>query len=131
MRQATLLLAMALVVVATAVIVHGEGPPLAFRLGERPDRELRVNVREFKLRNQTKTSNERRSPRTRLSRKWSMTPADSRAGAKLDDLTAAVARSERFEDLRENVRASWKLKPESYLDLKAATDTPERPVPCT
>ena len=45
---------------------------------------------------------------------------------RLDDLTTAVARSSRFEDLRENLRSSWKLKPESYLDLKAATDTPER-----
>ena len=38
----------------------------------------------------------------------------------------AVARSSRFEDLPETVRTAWKLKPESYLDLKAATDTPER-----
>ena len=43
------------------MVVHGSGPPFTFRMGERPERELRVNVREFKLRNQTKTSNERQA----------------------------------------------------------------------
>jgi putative nucleotidyltransferase with HDIG domain len=45
---------------------------------------------------------------------------------RLDDLTTAIAKSSRYEDLHGNVRTTWKLKPESYLDLKAATDTPER-----
>ena len=48
-------------VLACAAIVHGSGPPFSFRLGERPDREIRVNVKEFKVRNQTKTSNERQA----------------------------------------------------------------------
>ena len=52
---------MAFAVVATAMIVHGPGPPLTLRLGERPERELRVNVREFKLRNQSKTSKDRQA----------------------------------------------------------------------
>src|ERR1700689_730737 len=46
---------------ATAAIVHGSGPPFTYRIGERPDRELRVNVAEFHIRNQTKTSNERQA----------------------------------------------------------------------
>ena len=46
--------------------------------------------------------------------------------ARLEDLTAAVAKSARLEDLHENVRSAWKLTAESYLDFKAATDTPER-----
>ena len=33
--------------VATAAIVHGSGPPFTYRLGQRPDREIRVNVKEF------------------------------------------------------------------------------------
>ena len=45
---------------------------------------------------------------------------------RLDDLTVTVAKSARFEDVPETVRATWKLKPETYLDIKAATDTPQR-----
>ena len=103
------------------------GPPFTFRMGERPARELRVNVSEFKLRNQTKTSNERQAAADQVAPEMVNDPGPIRELAeKLDDLTTAVARSTRFEDLRESLRSSWKLKPESYLDLKAATDTPER-----
>src|SRR5580704_18597990 len=59
--RATLLALVAVSVVATAAIVHGPGPPFTYRIGERPSRELRVNVKEFKLRNQTKSSNERQA----------------------------------------------------------------------
>ena len=59
--RATLLALVAVSVVATAAIVHGSGAPFTYRIGQRPDRELRVNVKEFKLRNQTKTSNERQA----------------------------------------------------------------------
>src|SRR5262249_14668903 len=46
--------------------------------------------------------------------------------ARLDDLSVTVAKSARFEDLRDTLRAAWRLRPENFLDLKAATDTPER-----
>jgi putative nucleotidyltransferase with HDIG domain len=125
--RAGLIALVALAVVVTAMIVHGQGPPFTFRMGERPERELRVNVREFKLRNQTKTSNERQVAADLVAPEMVNDPGPIRELVeKLDDLTTAVARSARFEDLRENLRTAWKLKPESYLDLKAATDTPER-----
>ena len=44
----------------------------------------------------------------------------------LEHLTIVVAKSARLEGLHENLRSVWKLTPENYLDLKAATDTPER-----
>ena len=44
-----------------AALVHGPGPPFTYRIGQRPDRQLRVNVKEFRIRNQTKTSNERQA----------------------------------------------------------------------
>ena len=122
-----LVLGMASAVVMTAVIVHWSGPPFTFRLGERPARELRVNVSQFELRNQTKTSNARQAAADQVAPEMVNDPAPIRELAEeLDDLTTAVARSSRFEDLRQGLRSSWKLKPESYLDLKAATDTPER-----
>jgi putative nucleotidyltransferase with HDIG domain len=114
-------------VVTTAAIVHGTGPPFTYRIGERPQREIRVNVPEFKRRNQTRTSNERQAAAESVSPLLVNDPGPIRALAeRLEDLTAVVAKSARFEDLRENTRAAWKLTPESYLDVKMATDTPER-----
>jgi putative nucleotidyltransferase with HDIG domain len=125
--RAALLALVAVSVVASAAIVHGTGPPFTYRLGERPQREIRVNVNEFKLRNQTKTSNERQAAADQVSPALINDPAPIRELAeRLDDLTTAVAKSRRFEDLHGNIRSAWKLKPENYLDLKAATDTPER-----
>jgi putative nucleotidyltransferase with HDIG domain len=113
--------------VATAVIVHGSGPPFTYRLGQRPDREVRVNVKEFHLRNQTKTSNERQAAADKVPPSMVNDPAPIKDLAdRLDDLTVTIAKATRLEDLPEPVRETWKLKPETFLDIKAATDTPVR-----
>ncbi len=125
--QAALIGLVSVSIIVSAAIVHGSGPPFAHRLGERPDRQLRVKVKEFKIRNQTKTSNERQAAADQVPPVMINDPAPLRDLAeRLEDLTAAIAKSSRFEGLREDLRDSWRLKPESYLDLKAATDTPER-----
>src|SRR5947209_6891804 len=49
----------AVAVLLTAAVVHGSGPPFTYRIGQRPDRELRVKVPEFKRLNQKKTNAER------------------------------------------------------------------------
>ena len=114
-------------VVVCAAIVHGSGPPFSFRLGERPDREIRVNVKEFRIRNQTKTSNERQAAADKVPPSMANDPAPIKDLAdRLDDLTVTIAKSGRFEDVPEPVRSAWKLKPETYLDIKAATATPQR-----
>jgi len=114
-------------VVACAAIVHGSGPPFSFRLGERPDREIRVNVKEFKVRNQTKTSKERQAVVDKVPPSMVNDPAPIKDLAdRLDDLTVTIAKSGRFEDVPQTLRGAWKLKPETYLDIKAATDTPQR-----
>jgi putative nucleotidyltransferase with HDIG domain len=114
-------------VVATAAIAHGSGPPFTFRIGQCPSRELRVQVKRFKLRNQTKTSNERQAAADQVPPELINDPGPIRElSERLDDLTTAIAKSTRFEDLRDNVKTAWKLTSERYLDLKAATDTPER-----
>ena len=49
-RQRDRLIRLAVVgvaVLAGAAIVHGSGPPFIYRLGQRPDREVRVYVKEF------------------------------------------------------------------------------------
>jgi putative nucleotidyltransferase with HDIG domain len=120
----------ALVVVSMlvcAALVHGSGPPFTYRIGQRPDRQLRVKVNEFRIRNQTKTSNERQAAADQVPPSLINDPGPIQELAeKLDDLTIVVAKSARLEGLHENVRSVWKLTRENYLDLKAATDTPER-----
>ena len=129
-RQRARLVAISVVttaVVICAAIVHGSGPPFSFRLGERPDREIRVNVKEFKVRNQTKTSNQRQAAADKVPPTMVNDPAPIKDLAdRLDDLTVTIAKSSRFEDVTETVRTAWKLKPETYLDIKSATDTPQR-----
>jgi putative nucleotidyltransferase with HDIG domain len=125
--QAVLITLLAFSVLIATALVHGSGPPFAYRLGDQPDREIRVKVKEFKIRNQTKTSNERQAAADLVWPVLENNPAPIRELAeRVDDLTTAIAKSNRFEDLRDNLRTSWRLKPETYLDLKAATDTPER-----
>lgn len=129
-RQRARLLGLSVVaaaVVMVAAIVHGSGPPLVYRLGQRPDREIRVKVKEFKIRNQTKTSNERQAAADKVPPSMVNDPAPIKDLAdRLDDLTVTIAKTHRFEEVPEPLRASWKLKPETYLDIKAATDTQER-----
>src|SRR3954471_10223750 len=43
-------------VLVTAAIVHGSGTPFSYRLGQRPAREVRVNVPSFQRRNLSKTN---------------------------------------------------------------------------
>ena len=120
-------LAIGLAVALAAAVVHGSGPPFPYRLYERSDREIRVNVPEFKIRNQTQTSNARQAAADKVPPFMVNDPAPIKDLAdRLDDLTVSIAGSKRFEDVPETVRSSWKLKPESYLDIKAATETPER-----
>ena len=94
--RAALLGLVAASLVATAVIVHGSGPPFTYRIGERPDRELRVNVAEFHIRNQTKTSNERQAAADQVAPVMINDPAPIRElSDRLDDLTATIAKTAR------------------------------------
>jgi len=117
----------ALTVLVTSAIVHGSGPAFSYRLGQRPEREIRVKVKEFRIRNQTKTSNERQAAADQVPLVMINDPAPIRDLAeRLDDLTVTIAKSPRFEDVDESLVSTWKLKAEAYLDIKAATDTPQR-----
>ncbi len=127
-RERAMLLAIVVLSLAVCTaIVHGPGPPFTYRIGQRPNRELRVSVAEFKVRNQTKTSNERQAAADQVPPQLVNDPGPIRdLLGRLEDLTSTIAKTRRFEDLPENLRVSWKLSPGAFLDLKAATDTPER-----
>ena len=114
-------------VLVTAAIVHGPGPPFTFRLGERPTRDVHVNVPEFRRLNQKKSNAERQEKVDKVPTSMVNNDAPIRALAeRLDDLIVTVAKSPKFDALPESLRASWKLTPATFDELKAATDTPER-----
>ncbi len=127
-RERAILLAILLLTVAIcAAIVHGPGPPFTYRLGQRPAREIRVNVPEFKIRNQTKTSNERQAAADQVPPQLQNDPGSILdLKTRLEDLITTIGKTRKFEELPENLRISWKLTAEQFLDLKTATDTPER-----
>jgi len=117
----------ALAVIATAAVVHGSGPPFTFRIGQRPSREVRVNVPEFKRLNQKKTNTERQAEVDQVPPSMVNDPAPIQDLAeRLDDLLVAIAKAPTLESLPENLRTSWRLRNETFEELKAATDTPER-----
>ena len=129
-RQRDRLARLALVaaaVVLTAAIVHGSGPPFTFQLGQRLTREVRVNVPEFKRVNQKKTNAERQVVVDQIAPSMVNDTAPIRdLSERLDDLIVSLAKSSAFEAFPENIRATWKITPEIFDELKAATDTPER-----
>lgn len=118
---------LALAVLVTSAIVHGYGPPFTHRLGEVIDRDIHVNVPEFKRINQKKTNTEQQEQVDRISPSMVNDPAPLRnLAGRLDDLVVAISKSASFQELPESLRSSWKLDAEAYEELKAATDTPER-----
>ena len=43
---------------------------------------------------------------------------------RLDDLTVAIAKADRFEDVHDAVRSNWKLRPEVFAAIKSAVAAP-------
>ncbi len=114
-------------VLATAAIVHGPGPFFPFREGQRPAREIRVNVDQFQLRNITRTQSERQARADQVPPAMVNDPAPIRELAEsLDDLVGAIAKASTFDVLPETFRSQWKLSPALYDDIREASDTPER-----
>jgi putative nucleotidyltransferase with HDIG domain len=125
--QVWLMVLIAVSALVSTALVHGSGPSFIYRLGQSPDRELRVNVKEFRIRNPTKTNNERQAAADQVHPRMINDPTlINELADRLQDLMTTIAKTPRFEDLRPDVRTNWGLKPDSFLDLKAATDTPER-----
>jgi putative nucleotidyltransferase with HDIG domain len=114
-------------VLLTAAIVHGSGPPFTSRLGQRPSREMRVNVPSFQRRNLSKTNMLRQAAADKIPPFMANDPAPIRDLAdRLDDLVEAVAKAPNLEALPESLRTTWKLTPAIFDDLREAADTPER-----
>ncbi len=114
-------------VLATAAIVHGSGPRSPS--GSASDRPVRSGST---CRSSNGSTRRRRTPNarprsTRFPPRWSIDPAPLRdLSERLDDLTVAIAKAPSLDALPENLRATWRLRNETFEELKAATDTPER-----
>jgi putative nucleotidyltransferase with HDIG domain len=117
----------AVAVLVTAAIVHGSGSPFPFRLGQRPSRELRVNVPEFHRLNQKKTNAARQMVVDQVATSMINDPAPIRdLAGRLGELIVAVAEAPKLDALPEGLRNAWKLDQATFDELKAATDTPAR-----
>jgi len=116
-----------LAVVATAAIVHGPGPFFTFRLGQRPDREVRVNVDQFQRRNMIRTNTERQAKADQVPPAMVNDPSPIEDLAdRLDDLVTVVARASTIDAVPDSTRGQWRLTPALYDDIREASDTPER-----
>ena len=116
-----------LAVLATAAIVHGPGPFFNFRLGQRPDREVRVAVDQFHRRNMTREGIERQAKADQVPPAMVNDPSPIEGLAdRLDDLVVTVARSTSFDAVPESLRGQWKLTRPLFDDIREASDTPER-----
>jgi putative nucleotidyltransferase with HDIG domain len=114
-------------VVATAAIVHGNGPPFTFRLGQRLSRPILVSVEEFRRRDPIKTNAERRSRAEAVDPLLTNDPRPiEELSEQLVDLVTAVGRVNRPELLDETLSTRWDLDEATFLDIRAAADSPER-----
>jgi putative nucleotidyltransferase with HDIG domain len=122
--RAILFLLVSIAVLVCAAIVHGTGPPFTYRIGQRPERDLRVKVSEFKTLSQTKTANARQAAADLVPPVLINDAAPLRElRARLDDLATKIAGTDRFEELRPEFVVAWKLSPESFHELKSAIDS--------
>jgi cyclic-di-AMP phosphodiesterase PgpH len=117
----------AVAILATAAIVHGSGPPFSYRLGQRPTRELRVNVPEFHRKNAVKTAALRQKAADEVAARMTNDPAPLlELRAQLIDLAEAVAIANNLAELPKTQRDAWKLTPSAFDELRTAVDSPER-----
>jgi putative nucleotidyltransferase with HDIG domain len=125
-RASKLLLVLATIVTSVA-LVYGTGPPFTFRLGERPSRPVLSNVASFHRRDPQKTNAERRARAEAVAPLLTNDPAPlHELQEQLDDLVDAVARVHDVHDLPARLVRVWNLGEATFLDLRAATDSPER-----
>jgi putative nucleotidyltransferase with HDIG domain len=114
-------------ILATAALVHGNGPPFTFRIGQQPARPILVNVESFKRRDPVRTNVERRAKAEAVTPLLTNDPASIEGlQDELIDLVDAVSKVRDRALLDESITSRWDLKESAFLDIHAAGDTPER-----
>jgi putative nucleotidyltransferase with HDIG domain len=121
------LFVVAVAVVAVSALVYGSGPPLSYRLGQRPKRDIRVNVPEFQWPDPIKTTSKRQAEADRVPPSMINDPTPLKNLAeRLDDLIEAVPQARSPEALPEDIRAYFAVSPALFADLASATSTPDK-----
>jgi putative nucleotidyltransferase with HDIG domain len=116
-----------LAVVITAALIYGPGPPFTFRLGQRPDRDVRVNVPEFLWLDPIRTTTQRQAAADAVPPSMVNEPAPLKDLAeRLDDLVEATPKAKMLEELPEDLRDLWAVPRPLFDELRAATSTPDR-----
>ncbi len=114
-------------VVLTAMLVYGPGPPFTFRLGQRPERDIRVNVPEFLWLDPIRTTTQRQAAADAVPPSMVNEPAPLKDLAeRLDDLVEAASKAKAPEDLPEDLNDLWAIPRPLFDELRAATSTPDR-----
>jgi putative nucleotidyltransferase with HDIG domain len=129
-EQKTQLLSLSIValgVLVLAGLVQGLGPPFAYRLGQRPAREIRVAVDQFQRRDPVKTNADKRAVIEKIAPLLSNESAAIRElSEQLGDLVVAIAKAPTRVDLPVSRTSGWNLDTGTFEDIRAAADTPER-----
>lgn len=117
----------ALAVLVTAAIVHGSGPPFTFRLNQRPERAILVNVEEFRRKDPVKTNADKRARAESVDPLLTNDPAPIRElMEQLGDLVDAISKVRQRDELDENLLTTWDLDEPTFLDILAASDSHDR-----
>jgi hypothetical protein len=114
-------------IVVTAALVYGSGPTLAYRLGQRPRRDIRVNVPVFQWLDPIKTTSNRQNVADAVPPYMINDPTPLKDLAeRLDDLVEAASKTTTPEGLPEDLRAVWNVPRPLFDEIRAATSTPDR-----
>lgn len=112
----------------SAALVHGLGPPFGFRLGQRPHREIRLNVDQIARRNALRSNAQRQIREDAVAPRMLHNPGPIEDRIKsIEDLGTAAGLANRVDELPASITQAWgMISPELFEDLREANDVPER-----
>jgi len=128
-RRLLSLLPVAAAILASTAIILANGPRFPYRLGQRADRDLRVNVENLSRPDPVRTTILREQAARRVPPIFENNPEPIRELQKqLIDLINAIADAEKptLQTLPERIVDAWGLDQSTIEILRAASDTPER-----
>lgn len=112
----------------TAALVHGTGPPFGFRLGQKPDREIRLKVESIERRNTLRSNAMRQIREDSVAPRMLHNPKPIEGLIKsLEDLATASGLVNQINELPANIAQTWgMISKDLFEDLREANDVPER-----
>ena len=113
-------------ILATAAIVHGNGPAFTYRLGQRPARQVRA-TEDFRRRNPIQTNTAREDAAAKVPPLMVNDPAPIKElDSRLDDLVDSASHAPDLEAMRETLGANWTPDPATFALLKSVANSPAK-----